>query len=53
MREKPGLAEIKGTLLTYWNNYVLAPEPWLAENQKPTLRQVRLNGPGSQRTLSH
>ena len=45
--------EIKGTLLTYWNNYVLAPEPWLAENQKPTLRQVRLNGPGSQRTLSH
>ena len=42
----------KGTLLTYWNNFVPASEPWLAENGQPTLRQSRLNGPGSQPTLS-
>ena len=42
----------KGTLLTYWNNFVPASEPWLAENGQPTLRQSRLNGPGSQPILS-
>ena len=45
--------ESKGTLLNYWNNYVLVPEHRLAENEQPTLRQARLNGPGSQHTLSH
>ena len=42
-----------GTLLIYWNNSVPASEPWLAENGQSTLRQARLNGPGSQHTLSH
>ena len=42
-----------GRLLTYWNNFVPASEPWLADNEQPTLRQARLNGPGSQHTLSH
>ena len=45
-------ARSKGTLLTYRNNFVPASEPWLAENEQPTLR-ARLNGPGSQHTLPH
>ena len=45
--------ESKGTLLTYWNNFVPACEPWVAENQQPTVRQARLNGAGSQHTLPH
>ena len=45
--------ESKGTLLTYRNNFVPASEPRLADNKRPTLRQARLNGPGSQHTLSH
>ena len=40
-------------LLTYRNYFVPAPEPWLAENEQLTLRQARLNGSGSQHTLSH
>ena len=55
MAERAGFepaGESKGTLLTYWNNFVPASEPWLAENGQPTLRQARLNGPGSQPTLS-
>ena len=42
-----------GTLLNYWNNFVLASGPWLEEKGQPTLRQVWLNGAGSQHTLSH
>ena len=45
--------ESKGTLLTYWNNFVPASEFWLAENEWSTFRQARLNGPGSQHVLSH
>ena len=26
-----------GTLLIYWNNLVPASEPWLAENEQPTV----------------
>ena len=40
-------------MLTYWNNFVPASEPWLEEKEPPTLRQVWLNGAGSQHTLSH
>ena len=47
------LEECKGTLLTYWNNSVAASEPWLAENEQLKVRQARLNGLVSQRTLSH
>ena len=43
----------KGTLLKYWNNFIPASEPWLAENEQPTLNQARLNGPDSQLTLSN
>ena len=42
-----------GTLLNYWNNFVPASMPWLAENEQPTLPPARLNGPGSRHTLSH
>ena len=42
-----------GTLLNYWNNFVLASGPWLEKKGQPTLRQVWLNGAGSQHTLSH
>ena len=45
--------ESKGTLLNYWNNFVPACGPWLAENEQPTLRQARLNGSGSQHTACH
>ena len=45
--------ESKGTLLTYRNNFVAAIKCWLAENEQPTLRQARLNGPGAQHALSH
>ena len=49
----PSSEEGKGTLLNYWNNFVPASEPWLEEKEQPTLRQVWLNGAGSQHTLSH
>ena len=45
--------ESKGTLLTYWNNFVPASEPCPAENERSTFRQARLNSPGSQHTRSH
>ena len=31
-----------GTLLNYWNNFVLATEPWQEEKEQPTLRQAWL-----------
>ena len=46
-------AKGKGTLLTCWNNFVPASEFWLADNERSTFRQARLNGPGSQHVLSH
>ena len=45
--------ESKAALLTYWNNFVPASEPWLADNERSTFRQARLNGPGAQHVLSH
>ena len=34
-------------LLTYWNNFVSASMPWLAENEQSTFRRARLNVLGS------
>ena len=45
--------ESKGTLSTYRNNFVPASGPWLADSERSTFRQARLNGPGLQHTLSH
>ena len=45
--------ESKGTLLTNRNNLVPASEPWLADHERSTFRQARLNRLGSQRTQSH
>ena len=45
--------ESKGTLLNYRNNFVPASDSRPAENERPTLRQARLNGPGAQHVLSH
>ena len=39
--------------MTYRNNFVAAIKCWLAENEQPTLRQARLNAPGSHHALSH
>ena len=44
--------ESMGTFLTYRNNFVPASDSRPAENEQPTLRQARLNGSGSQHTLS-
>ena len=45
--------ESKGTLLTDRNNLVPASEPWLADHERSTFRQARLNRLGSQRAQSH
>ena len=39
--------------MTYWNNFVPASEPWLADNERSTFRRTQLNGLGSQHALSH
>ena len=44
--------ESKGTLLTYWKNFVPASDSRPAENERSTFRRARLNGSGSQHTLS-
>ena len=44
--------ESKETLLSYRNNFVPTSTPWLADNERPTLRQARLNGPGAQHVRS-
>ena len=49
----PRESKNKGTLLNYWNNSIPTSTPWLADNDQPTLRRTRLNGPASQHALSH
>ena len=45
--------ESKGTLLTYWKNFVPVSDSRPAENERSTLGQARLNGPALQHTLSN